>query len=142
MSNQPLNFYFTTQDPLFATTTVVVQETPNYISHSFVKTPIYDYSGTRIGYKVSDDYVQQVDTNKYIVRLNNTYYFDNNGTNGTGSISWIYTFFSTTNQIYYPVNIAANTRIVSTTGDFYGKNGSISLIPLPNGMRNVTVTFQ
>jgi hypothetical protein len=58
MAFQPLNFYFTTKDPEFNTTTTVVSSKPgNYISHAFVKTPLYDFTNTEIGYKVSDDYV-------------------------------------------------------------------------------------
>jgi hypothetical protein len=140
MSNQPLNFYFTTQDASFTTKTVVVQDSPQYISHSFVKSNLYDYSGVRIGYKITDSYVQQVDTSKYVVRLNNAYYFDNAPL--IGSISWMYTFISNQIQIYYPVNIPVNTNIINTTGDYYGKTGSVSLLPLSNGMRNVTITFQ
>jgi hypothetical protein len=140
MSNQPLNFYFTTQDASFTTKTVVVQDEPQYISHSFVKANLYNYSGVRIGYKITDSYVQQVDTNKYVVRLNNAYYFDNAPL--IGSISWMYTFISDQIQIYYPVNIPVNTNTISTTGDYYGKTGSISLLPLANGMRQVTITFQ
>jgi hypothetical protein len=66
----PLNFYFTIKDPKFETTTTVVPSTPgNYISHVFVRAPIYDFTDRLIGYKVSDDYVQQVAENKYIIRL-------------------------------------------------------------------------
>ena len=139
MSVQSLSFYFAVQDPSFTSETIVLKETPNYIAHAFVKTDIFDYyTDERIGYKVSDDYVQQVEDNKFIVRLNNTYYFDN-GSNG--SISWMYSFISDTNEIYYPVDVPVNTNIISTTGDYYGKTGSILLIPLEDGMRDVTITF-
>jgi hypothetical protein len=139
MSVQSLSFYFAVQDPSFTSDTVVLTDIPNYIAHAFVKTDIFDSStNERIGYKVSDDYVQQVEDNKFIVRLNNTYYFDN-GSNG--SINWMYSFISDKNQIYYPVDVPVQTNIVSTTGDYYGKTGNILLIPLANGMRNVTITF-
>jgi len=44
MSSIPLSFYFSTKDSNFQTTTIVVQTTPRYISHSFVETPIYDFT--------------------------------------------------------------------------------------------------
>ena len=69
MTPLPLSFYFSTKDSQFSSKTIVVQETPRYISHSFVEAPIYDFSEKKIGYKVSDDYIQQVDNNKFIVRL-------------------------------------------------------------------------
>ena len=66
----PLDFYFTTKDPNFVTNTVVVDNSPdNYISHVFVRAPLYSFDNNPIpiGYKVNDDYVQQVSTNKYII---------------------------------------------------------------------------
>ena len=133
----PLNFYFTTADPEFSTVTTVVPSSPgNYISHVFVKAPLYDLTDTKIGYKVTDDYVQQVGPNKYIVRLNNTYYIDNKG-----SISWQYVFENDTNTVFYPVNKVAASNIIATTGEYYGKSGSVSLFPKPDGTRLVNITF-
>ena len=132
----PLSFYFSTKDSDFKTTTVVVQEKPRYISHSFVETPVYDFSDKKIGYKVSDDYIQQVDTNKYIVRLNNTYYIE-----GKGSISWLYVFENTVPEIYYPINIEAASTIISGTGEYFGKNGTVTLFPKTDGTRLVTISF-
>ena len=137
MALQTLNFYFTTQDPEFNTTTTVVSSTPeNYISHAFVKTPLYDFTNTQIGYKVSDDYVQQVASNKYIVRLNNTYYI-----NDKGSISWQYVFENDKPTVFYPVNILAASNIIASTGVYYGKTGNVSLFPKPDGSRIVNITF-
>ncbi|NBV29142.1 hypothetical protein EBS02_09045, partial [bacterium] len=108
MTKQPLSFTFWTKDPAFSTNEIVVNQHP-YISHAFVETPIYDQSmGQQIGYKVSDDYVQQVSRNLYIVRLSNTYYF-----NGRGSISWQYVFENNTKSYFYPVNIPAVSTITS-----------------------------
>ena len=116
--------------------TVVVEEKPRYISHSFVETPIYDFSDKKIGYKVSDDYIQQVETNKYIVRLNNTYYLE-----GKGSISWLYVFENNKPEIYYPVNVQAASTIISGTGEYFGKTGTVTLFPKLDGTRLVTVSF-
>jgi phosphoribosylformylglycinamidine (FGAM) synthase-like amidotransferase family enzyme len=137
MIPQPLNFYFTTKDPKFEThTTVVSSEPGNYISHVFVKAPLYDFTDKLIGYKVTDDYVQQVAENKYIVRLNNTYYLE-----GRGTVSWQYVFENNTNTVFYPVNINASSNIISTTGEFYGNSGMVSLFPKSDGSRLVNVTF-
>jgi hypothetical protein len=137
MSDLPINFYFTIKDPEFVTTTTIVPSSPgNYISHVFVKTPIYDLTDTKIGYKVTDDYVQQIEANKYIVRLNNTYYIE-----GKGSISWQYVFENNTPTVFYPINKLAASNIISTTGDYYGKKGYVSLFPKSDGLRIVNITF-
>lgn len=136
MPSRSKNFYFSTKDPQFVTTNVVVEATsPNYISHSFVRCPIYNLKNKQIGFKVSDDYIQQVSNNKYIVRLNNTYQFKN------GTISWQYVFENDKPEIYYPVNIPAVSNIISATGNYYGKSGTVTLIPLTDGRRNVNITF-
>ena len=137
MTSLPLNFYFTTQDPEFTTTTTVVPSSPgNYISHVFVRAPIYDFTDKQIGYKVTDDYVQQVSDDKYIVRLNNTYYID-----GKGTVSWQYVFENDKPTVFYPINKLVASNIISTTGDYYGQTGKVSLFPKPDGSRIVNITF-
>lgn len=107
------------------------------IAHAFVQTPIYDETtGDRIGYKVSDDYVQQVAPDAYLIRLQNTYYFDNRG-----SISWNYVFQNSTNSFFYPPNKQAFSTIVSGTGEFYGATGTVRLFPHSDGSRNVQIIF-
>jgi len=136
MTIQPLSFTFCTQDPAFFSTEVVVNQDP-YISHAFVKTPIYDQAtGFQIGYKVSDDYVQQVSPRLYIVRLSNTYYLD-----GRGSITWQYTFENNSRSFFYPVDVPVVSTIVSGTGEFYGSAGTVRLFPTADGMRQVQITF-
>lgn len=135
----PLNFYFTTQDPNFVAQPMVVDTTPGkYISHVFVRAPLYSFDNNPvpIGYKVTDDYVQQVAENKYIIRLNNTYYLE-----GRGSISWQYVFENDIPAVYYPVNQLTASNIISTTGEFFGKSGTVSLFPKEDGSRLVNVTF-
>lgn len=87
--------------------------------------PLYDFTDTRIGYKVTDDYVQQIGPDKYIVQLNNTYYLD-----GKGSISWQYVFENDKNTVFYPINQLAASNIISGTGEYYGKNGFVSLFQI------------
>jgi len=137
MASLPLNFYFTTKDPEFSTNTTIVPTTDNsYISHVFVKAPLYDLANTKIGYKVTDDYVQQVALNKYIIRLNNSYYIE-----GNGSISWQYVFENDSPSVFYPVNKVVASNIIATTGEYYGKTGKVSLFPKQDGTRIVNVTF-
>lgn len=137
-----LRFYFDKNDPKFVTKTVVVDDTSgNYISHVFVKCPIYkEYNCgnvKQIGYKIADDYVQQVDTNKYLVRINSTYFIDNYGT-----ISWQYSFMNSVPEVYYPLNIVAASNIICTTGKYLGKRGYVNLTATDDGIRRVKVIFK
>jgi hypothetical protein len=138
-----LKFYFSTKDGEFTSVTSVVDESDtNYVSHAFVRCPIYDFTSHQlIGYKVSDDYVQQVSENKYIVRLNNTYLFYDKDGKTSGTISWQYVFENTKPEIYYPVGIPAKSRIITSTGIYENKNGTVRLYPKSNGTRNVTIKF-
>jgi hypothetical protein len=137
MSIQPLNFYFSTKDPQFTSYTTVVTDKPGqYVSHAFVKAPIYNLNDKPIGYKVSDDYIQQVGINKYVIRLNNTYYIDNKG-----SISWQYVFLNDKPEIYYPINVQATSNIIATTDEYFGLKGTVSLFPKEDGSRYVNIFF-
>jgi len=138
-----LKFFFNKNDKKFTTVTTVVDDSKtNYIAHAFVKGPIYDFvSHQQIGYKVSDDYVQQVSESKYIVRLHNTYLFYDKDGKTTGTISWDYVFENTEPSIYYPVGIPASSTIISATGKYKGKDGVVRLLPKSNGRRNVTIKF-
>ena len=130
-----LSFYFNINDPKFKTYEVILNEY-NFISHAFISSPIYDDFGVEIGYKVSDDYIQEVDEHKYMVRINSTYYIKDKGT-----ITWQYSFINNKPSFYYPINELANSNIVSTTGAYFGKKGVVSLNPTKDGKRQVTVAF-
>ena len=133
----PISFVFSTSDPQFTSKVNVVSAFYPYIAHAFVQTPIYDETtGDRIGYKVSDDYVQQVSPDVYIIRLQNTYYFENRG-----SISWNYVFQNNTNSFFYPPNVQTFSTIVSGTDEFYGATGTVRLFPNSDGSRNVQIIF-
>jgi len=136
-----VKFFFDKNDPEFISNTVVLDDTPgNYISHVFIKCPIYKkYScgdSKQIGYKVSDNYVQQVDTDKYLIRINSTYYFNNGGT-----VSWQYSFLNDVPEVYYPLNEMVTSNIISTTGCYLGKKGYVNLIPTEDGLRKVKIVF-
>jgi hypothetical protein len=132
-----LSFYFNKNDPNFKSEEIIVDSKPgSYISHAFISAYIYDNFGVKIGYKVSDDYVQQVDENKYIVRINSTYYIENQGT-----ITWQYSFINDVPSYYYPIGILAASNIVSTTGNYFGKTGVVSLMPNEDGTRNINIIF-
>jgi hypothetical protein len=139
--SESLKFKFSRNDPQFRSTNVVVNPSlTNNIMHYFVKCPIYNLKNKMIGYKVSDDYVQQVGKDRYVVRLNNTYTFILNGEE-LGSISWQYVFTNKTNSNYYPVNIPAKSSIIAGTGLFLNALGNVTLVAKPNGDRYVDIKF-
>ena len=139
--NVHLKFKFSKNDDEFTSTNVTIDNsTTNNISHAFVKVPIYSLKNKKIGYKVSDDIVQQVGENKYVVTLNNTYAFTSKGVY-VGSISWKYAFINTSNNIFYPVDIPAKSSIISGTGVFSNAKGKVTLIAKPNGDRFVDIKF-
>lgn len=131
-----LFFYFNKNDPNFKTTELVAQATP-YIGHWFITTPIYDSNNVQIGYKATDDYIQQVETGKYLVRYNNTYYID-----GKGTISWEYATTNTSPNPYYPLGTVAKARITSATGSFVNIKGCVSLTPQADGRRDVVISYK
>jgi len=137
--SQYLNFYLSIKDPEFKSSSVEIpNDVPNnYISRIFISTPIYDSEfKQKIGYKVSNDYIQQVSENEYIVTIYSTYYIY-----GQGTISWQYSFLNDKPSYYYPVGILAVSNITSTTGTYYGKTGVVSLTAYEDGKRDVTVGF-
>jgi len=132
-----LQFYFNLHDPeAFSKTLVVNESDTEYIAHAFIKVPIYDNFDIKIGYKVSDDYIQQLGPNVYSVRINSTYHFLNGG-----SISWQFSFLNDKPNYYYPLIVSNASNIVSATGKYFGKNGAVSLIALEDGRRDVTIGF-
>jgi hypothetical protein len=138
---QGLKFFFDIKDPKFKSNTVIVNEEPgNYTSHVFITCPIYKkYSCgnvKQIGYKVADDYVQQLDIDKYLVRINSTYYIENHGT-----ISWQYSFINNVPEVYYPINKTATSNIICTTGCYLSKKGYVNLLPTQDGLRKVKIIF-
>ena len=95
-----LNFYFSIKDPEFKSQTIVINSSKdNYLSHTFISTPIYDNFGIKIGYKVSDDYVQQLNVDEYSVKISSTYYIY-----GKGSINWNYSFLNNIPLLYYCIS--------------------------------------
>uniref|UniRef100_A0A6C0LF14 Uncharacterized protein n=1 Tax=viral metagenome TaxID=1070528 RepID=A0A6C0LF14_9ZZZZ len=135
-----LRFKFSKNDLVTVTVPVNTSST-NSISHSFVNCPIYNPKNKQIGYKVSDDYVQQVAMDKYVVRLNNTYTFTKNG-NAIGTISWQYVFINTANNIYYPIDVPCASQIISGTGIFEHAKGKVTLLAKKNGDRLVDIEFE
>ena len=132
-----LKFYFDKNDPKFFTKTAIINDSPdNFVSHVFITSPIYDNFGIKIGYKVSDDIIQQIGKNEYSVRIVSTYHIEGNGT-----ISWNYAFVNSRPDPYYPLNEINASNIVSTTGKYFGKTGAVSLTALENGRRNVVIGF-
>ena len=85
---------------------------------------------------MSDDYIQQIGKDQYTLRINLTYYIKNKGT-----ISWFYAFLNDKPNFYYPLNVPNASNITSTTGEYFGKTGAVSLTVLEDGKRDVTIVF-
>jgi hypothetical protein len=130
-----LSFYFNKNDPNFKTTEIVPQNQP-YIGHWFITAPIYDSNNKQIGYKATDDYIQQVSENKYLVRYFNTYFIDN-----MGSISWEYSAINSQPNPYYP-NGTIKAKITSGTGKFVSVNGYVNLTSSADGKRDILITYK
>jgi len=132
-----LSFYFDKNDPQFYSKVAVINpSTTNLVEHVFINTPIYNNCGVQIGYKSSDDVLQQVGVNKYLVKILNTYFIE-----GKGTINWQYSFITDKPSVYYPIGIEAKSTILSGTGCYIGSEGTVSLMPLVTGRRNVTIKF-
>jgi hypothetical protein len=138
MSKQ-IVFKFNVNDPLaLKTSNVIVNSSTNYVEHAFLQIPIYDVkTNNQIGYKVADDYIQQLSAGQYLVRINSTYYFNN-----TGTISWQYSFVNSIPSVLYPAGVPAISNVTSTTGQFtVYSNGEVKLIPSADGNRVVFITL-
>jgi len=133
-----LQFHFNLHDPEASSKTLIVNDSETeYIAHAFIKVPIYSNSNNiKIGYKVSDDYIQQLGLNLYSVRISSTYNFLDGS-----SISWQFSFLNDKPNYYYPLNVCNASNIVSTTGKYFGKTGIVSLIARNDGRRDVTIGF-
>ena len=129
-------FHFSKSDPNFNRDQLTVRENP-FIDHVFINTTIYNKHNEQIGYKVADDYVQQANDGKYLVRINNTYYFT-----GLGTVSWQYCFENNTSSEAYPVGKLASSQIICGTGYFENAKGYVTLLPKADGNRLVTVYFK
>jgi hypothetical protein len=131
-----LSFYFNVNDPEFSSTTQVVSSDP-YISLSYVKAPLYDSTTNEpIGYKMTTDTLQQVGENLYYIVNYSTY-----SINEQGTISWNGFYQNTIPSNLYPLGTQLQSNIVSTSGTYLLKKGTVKLSVLPSGQRNVNVCF-
>jgi len=133
-----LTFYFDVNDPEFSSTTTTVSTEPgDYISQSYVKAPLYDSTtNQKIGYKVTTSTLQQVGENLYYIVNSSTYNID-----GQGTISWNGFYENTVPSNLYPLGTVLKSNIVSTSGAYLNKQGTVKLTVLPSGQRNVKVTL-
>lgn len=132
-----LKFHFNIKDKKASTQTIVaVPSYGDYVSHVFIKIPIYNSKNEQIGWKVADDYVQHLDNNLYSVIINSTYQiFDK------GSISWKYAFLKNEPTVYYPLNKLVESAIISGTGDYAKISGSVKLLATADGNRDVEIDY-
>jgi hypothetical protein len=133
-----IKFYFDITDNEFISTsqTVPTTKSNNLINNVYIRSPIYSKCGQKIGYKTSNDILQQLAPNKYSVRISNTYYIE-----GKGTINWDYSFINDKPNVFYPAGIVAESTIISGTGDFIGASGKVKLTPTPDGKRYVEINF-
>jgi len=131
-----LSFHFNKNDPEFRSTERVVQAADPYIGHWYITTPIYDNDNNFIGYKATDDYVQEISKGQYLVRYINTYFI-----NGKGTISWQYASINDQPNPYYPLGVVAKARIKTATGDYVNANGCVKLTPKADGRREVVISY-
>jgi len=131
-----LSFYFNVLDPEFSSITQVISSIPGkYTSLSYVKAPLYDQeTNALIGYKTTTDTLQQVENNLYDITNYSTYQIL-----GQGTISWNGFYENTIPSNIYPLGTELESNIVSTSGVFLGRQGTVQLKVLPSGQRNVTI---
>jgi len=141
--NSSLHLYFMEKDRRYTVNNVVIDDTVgNYISSTFLTTPVYDLTKKEIGYNVTNRHIHQ-NGDKYVIKTNSTYYIY-----GKGSIRWNYVFEHDSNDIFYPEGGifypeggVIDSNIISTLGDYYGKNGTISLFIEADGLIIVKIAF-
>ena len=132
-----LKFYFKVDSEFSSFTKVVNSEPGNYISSSYVKAPLYDFvTNQPIGYKVTTSTLQQAGDNLYYIVNNSTYTIYVQGT-----ISWNGFYENTTPSNIYPPGTKLKSNIVSTSGTYLGKTGTVKLTVQPSGQRDITVCF-
>jgi hypothetical protein len=139
---QHLRFKYNSKNPNFTdVSSPVSNDYPNnIIDQTFVRTPIYSLKNKQIGYKVSNAYVQQIESNKFVVRGNSTYTFMSKGVE-VGSLSWIDVYTNTINSNLYPVNIPIKSKIISGSGVFLNATGKVTTLAKTNGDRLFDVKF-
>jgi len=151
--NSSLHLYFMEKDERYTVNNVVIDDTVgNYISSTYLTTPVYDLTKKEIGYNVTNRHIDQ-NGDKYVICINSTYYIY-----GKGSISWQYVFEHDSSGIFYPeggifypeggifypeggIFYPMSGVIDSTLGDYYGKNGTISLFSKEDGLIIVKIVF-
>lgn len=131
-----LEFNFNLNDKGTTSKTVIISEEP-YIEQSFLQLALYDKFNVKIGYESSNTYVQQVGENQYAVRAFTTYNFKNNNS----AINWQYNFVSDVLSYKYPTDKVLASNIISTTGDYYGKSGVVTIKAYESGLREATIGF-
>jgi hypothetical protein len=133
-----IKFYFDINDKEFISTSQTVPATKpdNLISNVYIRCPIYNKCGKKIGWKTSSDILQQLSSNQYSVRIFNTYHFE-----GLGTINWEYAFINSQPNVYYVPGVIAESNIISGTGKFIGTTGTVKLNPTDDGKRYVIINF-
>ena len=136
-----LSFYFNIREAAQNTKRVVVDDSPdNYKAQLFITSPLYNIETNEvIGSKTTVDDIQQTGPSQYILHIQTTYML--NMLNDIGSVSWQFSTYNNTPSQFFSTAVPSVSNIVSTTGDFLGKTGTVSVAPSSTDIRVVTVLF-
>jgi hypothetical protein len=133
-----LSFYFNTREAAQNTKRIVVDDSPdNYKAQLFITSPLYNIETNEvIGSKTTVDDIQQTGPSQYLLHIQTTYML-----NDMGSVSWQFSTYNNTPSQFFTTAVPSVSNIVSTTGDFLGRTGTVSVAPSPTDLRVVTVLF-
>jgi hypothetical protein len=108
-----------------------------YVKESSSYVPLFDNFGINIGYATFNDTTSNLGYNQKVYVTEYATYF----INGTGSITYSYSWENNTNSDNFSDNSTVITRIIASTGNYYNKTGPI-VINIDNlGNRNITISF-
>jgi len=137
MSAEPLSFYYDKKSPLYKRTDIVISNTPgDIVIETYVSSPIYNYNNVIIGYRNCKLTTHQIGEKQY-----EHIEFDTFNITDQGSITIIYSAINQSSTLIYPLDQQAATNIVSTTGKYFGLNGSVTVFTKSDGSRYVNISF-
>lgn len=133
-----LSFYFNIRQAAQNTKRVVVDNSPDkYKAQLFITSPLYSLgTDEMIGSKSTVSDIQQTGPSQYLLHIQTTYML-----NDRGSVSWQFSTYNNTPSQFFTTAVPSVSNIVSTTGEFLGRTGTVSVAPSPTDLRVVTVFF-
>jgi hypothetical protein len=108
-----------------------------YVKESSSYVPLFDNFGIKIGYATFNDTTSNLGYNgKIYITEYATYFIE-----GAGSITYSYSWESTTGTDGFADNSIYVTRIIASTNSYYNKTGPIVIKTDNLGNRNITISF-